>query len=260
MTSATFTDHFAKVATTYANHRPTYPPELFSWLAASTPGQKLVWDCATGTGQAAVALADHFAQVWATDASGSQIAAATAHSKVSYHTAPADSSGLPDQSVDLVTVAQALHWFDLDSFYAEVRRVLKPGGLLAVWTYGVFRTEGPDSDQVQKLLDRFYYKTVGPCWPPERRHVENGYTDLMFPFTEIAPPVYAMAVDWTLADLAGYLRSWSATSRYIELYGLDPVIALVEQQLAPLWGLDRRRVVWPLSIKAGLAAHHQDYH
>lgn len=254
MPSAAFTDHFAKVATTYASHRPTYPKELFAWLAKNTPEQKLVWDCATGTGQAAVALADHFAQVWATDASASQIAAATPCPTITYHTAPADNSGLADRSVDLVTVAQALHWFDLASFYTEVRRVLKPGGLLAVWTYGVFRTEGDASDQVQKLLDGFYYKTVGPCWPPERRHVENGYADLMFPFPEISPPACAMAVDWTLADLAGYLRSWSATSRYIELHGRDPVSSLVEQQLAPLWGTERRRVVWPLSIKAGLAA------
>lgn len=251
MTSSSFADHFAPVATTYAAHRPTYPPELFLWLAAHAPGRHLVWDCATGTGQAATALAEQFSQVWATDASTAQIEAATPCRNVSYHTALADCSGLPDRSADLVTVAQALHWFDLDRFYGEVDRVLKPAGMLAVWTYGVFRAEGVDADEVQRLLDQFYYETVGPCWPAERRHVENGYADLKFPFTELAAPPFTMSADWTLENLCGYLRSWSATSRYRELQGTDPVIPLAAQ-LAPLWGEGCRRVVWPLSIKAGL--------
>ncbi|MDK9716565.1 MAG: class I SAM-dependent methyltransferase [Trichlorobacter sp.] len=250
MTRTSFTDHFVKVAADYASHRPTYPPELFAWLAEQAPARTLAWDCATGTGQAAVALADHFEQVWATDASGSQIAAATACAGVQYHTAPADCSGLPDQSVDLVTVAQALHWFDLEHFYAEVRRVLKSGGLLAVWTYGVFQVEGADTAGIQSLLDRFYYETVGACWPPERRHVENGYADLAFPFCELEPPVCGMAVDWTLDDLSGYLRSWSAVSRYREQHGSDPVVPLVAE-LVPYWGQGCQRVVWPLSIKVG---------
>ena len=248
--SATFTDHFAQVAAHYASHRPGYPPELFNWLAEQAPARKLAWDCATGTGQAAVALADHFEQVWATDASRSQIEAATPYPGVQYHTAVADCSGLPDQTVDLVTVAQALHWFNLEQFYAEVRRVLRPDGLLAVWTYGVFRAEGTDASAVQALLDRFYYETVGDCWPPERCHVENGYADLAFPFLELTPPVCTMAVDWDLDGLSGYLRSWSATSRYCELNGNDPVLALAAD-LAPLWGDGRRQVVWPLSIKVG---------
>ena len=256
MTKQCFIDHFAKVSKAYASHRPTYPPELFVWLAKISPQLDMAWDCATGTGQAATALADHFKQVWATDASGAQIAASTHCPGVTYHTAPADNSGLPDQSVNLVTVAQALHWFNLDSFYTEVRRVLKPGGLLAVWTYGIFLVEGTNAASVQMLLDRFYHETVGACWPPERQHVENGYADLAFPFTEMAPPSFAMAVDWTLDDLAGYLRSWSATSRYHELHGFDPVGVLVEQHLAPLWGAKRRRVIWPLSIKVGLTSSH----
>jgi len=251
MTTPSFTDHFARVASQYASHRPTYPPELFAWLAECSPARELAWDCATGTGQAATALADHFTRVWATDASAAQIEAATRCPGVEYSTAAAHCSGLPDQCADLVTVAQALHWFDLDSFYAEVRRVLKPGGLLAVWTYGVFGTEGAGSERVQALLDRFYYDTVGPCWPPERRHVENSYADLAFPFAEHEPPRLNMSVSWNLDDLAGYLRSWSATSRYQELHGSDPVVALAGE-LAPLWGDTQRRVVWPLSIKAGI--------
>ena len=250
MTRTSFTDHFAKVAADYASHRPTYPAELFRWLADQAPARKLAWDCATGSGQAALGLADYFEQVWATDASGSQIEAATPCANVQYQTAPADCSGLPDQSVDLVTVAQALHWFELERFYAEVLRVLKPGGLLAVWTYGVFQVEGGDTVGIQVLFDRFYYETVGSCWPPERRHVENGYVDLAFPFHELVPPVCAMAVDWDLDDLCGYLRSWSATSRYRDQYGSDPVVSLAAE-LAPHWGRGCQRVVWPLSIKAG---------
>jgi len=251
--SNSFRDHFAGVASHYASHRPSYPAELFVWLAGQAECRERAWDCATGNGQAAVALAGHFGRVLATDASSAQIAAATPWPQVEYRVAAADDSGLAAQCVDLVTVAQALHWFDLDRFYAEVRRVLKPGGLLAVWTYGVFRAEGVDAQQVQALLDRFYYQTVGPFWPPERRHVENGYAELAFPFDGLVVPPFAMAVNWQLDDLAGYLRSWSATSRYREQYAIDPVLALAEE-LAPLWGEQRRRVVWPLSIKVGRLA------
>lgn len=248
--SAAFVDHFAGVATHYASHRPSYPEELFVWLASQLTERHLAWDCATGSGQAALALAGHFDEVLATDASSSQLAAATPCPNVEYRVAPADASGLAAQSVDLVTVAQALHWFELGPFYAEVQRVLKPGGLLAVWTYGVFRLDGGDAGPLQQLLDRFYWQTVGPYWPAERRHVENGYAELPFPFDELVVPPFSMQVHWTLDDLAGYLRSWSATSRYRELVGVDPVAELSEL-LAPLWGAAPRRLSWPLSLKVG---------
>lgn len=248
--SQCFTDHFAGVASQYASHRPSYPETLFAWLADQLVERRLAWDCATGSGQAAVALAGYFDEVVATDASSSQIEAARPRPGVSYRVAPADASGLTVQSVDLVTVAQALHWFDLERFYAEVRRVLKPEGLLAVWTYGVFQAEGAAQQEIQQQLDRFYHQTVGPYWPAERRHVENGYAELAFPFNELVAPAFAMAVDWALDDLAGYLRSWSATSRYAAVKGCDPVVALLET-LTPLWGDGRRRVSWPLSFKVG---------
>ena len=244
------TDHFAKVSSTYAAHRPTYPPELFGWLASLTPEKSLAWDCATGTGQAATALAGHFDRVHATDASESQIREAAPLDNVIYLTAPAHSSGLSEHSADIVTVAQALHWFSLEEFYTEVRRVLKPGGIIAVWTYGVFTVRGNDNDRTRKLLDNFYYNTVWDYWPAERRHVENGYADLPFPFAGIEAPEFAMTVNWALEELAGYLGSWSATSRYIERNGRDPVSPLMAE-LTPLWGEERQRVEWPLSIKVG---------
>lgn len=251
MSTSNFKDHFSGVAAHYADFRPTYPAELFAWLANQTPGNDLAWDCATGSGQAAIGLAQHFGHVIATDASTSQIAAAEAHSAIEYRVAPAEDSGLPDGSVDLVTVAQALHWFDLDRFYTEARRVLKPGGMLAVWTYGIHTS---NDDAIDRIMRRFYAETVGPYWPPERALVESGYRTLPFPFMEFAAPAFAMRADWMLSQLLGYFRSWSATSRFATDRGFDPVSAL-ETELLPLWGSPAsvRSISWPLSIRIGRA-------
>lgn len=244
-----FADHFAAVSAEYAEFRPRYPAALFDWLAAHAPARTLAWDCACGTGQASTALAERFAQVIATDASRVQIDAAPAHPRVVYRVAPAQASGLADRSADLVTVAQALHWFDLEAFYAEVRRVLKPDGLLAVWTYGVHST---GEAAVDSPVRDFYAHTVGAYWPPERLHVENGYRDLPFPCTEIDAPAFAMTADWSLPQLLGYLRSWSATARYVREVGVDPVVELGER-LATAWGAadSVRRVTWPLALRVG---------
>lgn len=249
MTPPVFSDHFSAVAANYADFRPTYPPALFSWLASLTPARDMAWDCAAGSGQASADLARHFGRVLATDASAKQIAAAQPHPQVEYRVAPAEKSGLPDASVDLLTVAQALHWFDLDRFYAEAQRVLKPGGVLAVWTYGVLLL---DDARINECVQVFYRDTVGAYWPPERRHVETGYRELPFPFPEIAAPPLQMETSWTLAQLLGYFGSWSATGRYIAACGSDPVSALA-QELEPLWGdpVRQRTMAWPLSLRVG---------
>ena len=249
MNHPTFSDRFAPVATHYARFRPTYPEALFAWLATTAPGRERAWDCAAGSGQATLDLARYFTRVIATDASRAQIDAATPHPQIEYRVAPAEASGLPDGVVDLITVAQALHWFDLDCFYAEARRVLKPGGILAAWTYGV---QTVDEARVDARVRTFYRETVGPYWPPERRHVESGYRTLPFPFREIPAPEFRMIADWTLPELLGYLRSWSATERYHAEHGTDPVDGLATE-LAPLWGDSsiRRRVIWPLSLRVG---------
>lgn len=246
---AGFSDHFGTVAGSYADFRPHYPAELFAWLAAQCPAQTVAWDCGAGSGQASVALAAHFAQVQATDASADQLDHAEPHPRVHYAVAPAERSGLADASVDLVSIAQALHWFDLPLFYAEVRRVLKRGGVIAAWSYGVHTIEG---DEVNTVVRHFYDHVVGPYWPPERRHVENGYRELPFPFTRIVAPAFAMQLQWPLAQLLGYLGSWSATARYRKANGSDPLPAL-ERALLPLWGdpAHSRTVSWPLALLVG---------
>jgi len=242
-------DHFTAVAAHYAQSRPTYPDELFAWLAASCPGHALAWDVGAGSGQASVALAAHFDHVLATDLSAEQITNAEPHPRVEYRTAPADRSGLPAQSTDLVAIAQALHWFDLDPFYAEVRRVLKPRGLIAAWTYGILTVEG---DVAGRVVDHFYWQVVGPHWPAGRRHVENGYADLAFPFERVTSPAFAIVRRWTLDQFLGYVRSWSATGRMQQATGTDPVPALAAE-LDAAWGgrETRRTVTWPIAMHAG---------
>jgi ubiquinone/menaquinone biosynthesis C-methylase UbiE len=247
--SQTFHDHFSGVANRYADFRPHYPAALFDHLATLVPRDSLVWDCACGNGQATMDLAERFDRIVATDASREQIASAKPHPEIEYRVAPADQSGLPDESVGLLTVAQALHWFDLERFYEETRRVLKPGGVLAVWAYGINEVEG---DAVNQLVHNFYANTVGPYWPPERKLVEEGYRTIPLPFAELTPPAFRMEARWTLEQLLGYFSTWSATNRFIKATGRNPLEPLREA-LARVWGDPNspRLVVWPLSLRLG---------
>ena len=244
-----FIDHFSPVSRDYAEFRPTYPAELFAWLAAAAPAPGLAWDCATGTGQAAVGLAAHVDRVIATDASRAQIERATPHPRVDYRVAAAETSGLDDGSVDLLTVAQALHWFDIDRFFAEAVRVLRPGGLLAVWTYGPLSVDGMEVDAI---VQRYYHDIVGPHWPPARALVDSGYRSIALPFAELDVPRFDLTARWTLDDLFGYLRTWSATARYVQATGQDPV-ERIRRQITAAWGSPdaRREVIWPLTFRAG---------
>jgi SAM-dependent methyltransferase len=246
---ADFSDHFSSVAEAYAAARPTYPPALFDHLAGLAPSRTHAWDCAAGNGQATLALAERFARVTATDASAAQLAQAPRHPGITYRAGLAQESGLPDASVDLVTVAQALHWIDLPGFYEEVSRVLLADGVLAVWCYGLQRL---DDEAVDERLARFYGSVVGPYWAPERRLVETGYRTIPFPFEELEAPAFEMVHEWRLSELLAYLRTWSATSAFVKARGFDPVTALAEE-LGPAWGPSdrRRRVRWPLSLRIG---------
>lgn len=244
----TFKDHFSGHAAGYARSRPGYPPELFAWLSARCRQHHLAWDCATGNGQAAVALADYFETVIGTDASSAQIGNAQHCENVEYRIVAAEESGLGDASCDLVTVGQALHWFDQQRFHAEVRRVAKPGALLAAWGYHLSRVAPP----IDRVIDVFDQQIVGSYWPAERRHIDARYADLPFPFEPVAFPVFDMQLEWTRAQFLAYIGTWSSVQRYRQEKGHDPLVWL-ENELAPFWRVDEvRRVSWPLF---GLAGH-----
>ena len=243
-----FPDHFSAVASQYAAHRPDYPPALFAYLASIAPARRLAWDCGTGSGQAALGLARHFEHVVATDASARQLERARPHRRVEYREARAEESGLPDASADLVTAAQALHWFDRERFWAEATRVLVPRGVVAVWCYLLFRVDAA----VDAVIRRFYADVVGPYWPPERGLVERGYATIAFPFEEVSSPAFHMAKRWTLPQVAGYLGTWSAVRGYVAARGEDPVVGFLPELQAVWGGPDGvRRVVWDLQLRVG---------
>lgn len=241
-----FKDYFSGHADAYAAARPSYPDALFDWLAGLTDRHDQVWDAGCGNGQASRALARHYDQVLATDASADQIANAAPADRVTFQAGPAESCPLSADSCDLVTVAQAAHWFERSQFYAEARRVLRPGGVLALWCYGL-NTISPATDAVVR---RLYDDILGADWPPERRLIDDGYRTLAFPFAEIPAPDLVMALDWTVDQHLAYLRSWSAAQRYLKRTGEDPV-QLVEDELRQAWGDERRRVMWPLHFRVG---------
>jgi len=246
-----FSDHFSSSASSYASFRPGYPAELFAWLATVAPDRRRAWDCGTGNGQAARSLADHFEHVVATDPSMAQLAHATQHSGVHYVAMSAERSALGRASASIVTVAQALHWFDRPAFYAEVRRVVMARGVVAVWSYGLPTLHDQTLDEIVR---RFHGETLGPYWPAERRLVDEGYRSLTLPFEHVEPPTFSMQADWTLDHLAGYLSTWSAVRRARVATGEDPVPAVVEA-LRAAWGreVSERHVEWPLSLHVGRA-------
>lgn len=244
----TFKDHFSGHAVAYASARPCYPAALYAWLAAQCVQRRLAWDAGCGNGQAALELAQHFERVVATDPSAPQIAQAAAHPRVAYRVEPAESPTLDDASVDLVTVAQALHWFDIEDFNVSARRVLAPGGVIAVWSYGLSLVE----PAVDAVFMRLYDGVLNEFWPPERRLVERGYAGVAFPFDPIPPPPFSMQCEWTLRQFLDYLRTWSATQRYMAEHGDDPVLTMAAE-FASAWGdpVRARTVHWPLSLRVG---------
>jgi SAM-dependent methyltransferase len=244
-----FKDHFSRQSAAYRRYRPGYPPELIEFVAARAPDRRLALDCATGSGQAAVDLAGHFERVLAVDGSASQLATAQAHERVHYVAALAERLPVASGSVSLVAAAQAFHWFDFDRFHAECRRVLAPGGVVAVWTYEKFRVDAA----VDAVVDHFYTAVVGADWPPERRYVELGYRTLPFPWQEEAAPVFVLETDWDLEEVVGYLATWSAVQRYKDRVGQDPLPDL-RPRLAASWPSGgTRRLSWPIHLRIGRA-------
>lgn len=239
---------FSNQASAYAQFRPTYPPALFKYLASLAPDQNIAWDCATGSGQSAIGLASFFSNVIATDASPNQIAEASRHDNVSYVLSRAEQVALVGNSLSLITVSQALHWFELEPFYQEVRRLLRPGGILAVWCYAMIEIT-PEIDRVFKQL---MLDVTGPYWSPRRRLVNDHYRSIPFPFPEINPPEFSIDENWNLAHMEGYIESWSSTQKYKEVKGSHP-LDVVRQDLAAAWGDPQKiyPVRWPLYFRIG---------
>ena len=243
-----FKDHFSKQSADYAKFRPRYPRELFEYLGTIAPARQLVWDCATGNGQAAVELASIFDRVIATDASETQIANAESHEGVEYRVAPAEESGLETAKFDIVMVAQALHWLNHDRFYHEVRRVLKESGVFAASAYNHLRTDKP----TKEIIKRYYYELVGPYWPPERKLIEK-FSDIPFPFPERQTPKFEISAEWNLEHLKGYLWSWSSTQRFVAATNRNP-LDQIGSELEKAWGdpHQTKQIVWPLVLRVGI--------
>ncbi len=242
-----FANHFGPQADQYVEYRPHYPPALFHYLAAVSGGTRLAWDCATGNGQAAIGLAGRFARVLATDASADMIARAAPHPRVSYKVAMYE-SGAPNGGVDLVTVAQALHWLDIDALMGEVRRVLRPGGVFAAWCYPLCRID----PRVDEVVDLFYRVTLGSFWPPARRHTEDGYRSLTLPLVELSAPQMEMKEDWSMSQFLHYVSTWSGVRQCVAARGEAPFRAF-EEAVRQRWGnpMLLRVVRWPVLMRLG---------
>ena len=247
MRGVVFKDHFSEGSAEYARRRPTYPADLYRFLAGACEQRECAWDVGTGSGQAAVALAEWFGRVIATDGSDRQIAAARPHPAVAYRVAMAESSGLSDAGVDLVPVAQALHWFEQEAFFEEVRRVARPGAVVAAWTYRAADIAGA----VGAVVRRYDLETMAPYWPPERRHVACAYRSLELPFEPLTAPPFSVTMRLDCSGLIGYLETWSAT-RAARRSGPDPLPA-VARELAAAWPRDEPvlDLRMPLYVLAG---------
>ena len=261
-------DLFSAQSKEYATSRPTYPRALFEFIVGLVEEKNLAWDCATGNGQAAVMLADYFKQVVASDISAKQLENAQQKSNITYRIFHAENTPLENNSVDLITIAQALHWFDFDRFYSEARRVLRKrkdgqtggsdggyggeGGIIAAWAYGL-HTVSPDVDKVTHHL---YEDILGDkYWPAERKYVEDRYETIPFPFETIQSPQFSLQLEWNLSELLNYFRSWSSVQKFIDKNNYSP-LGEIRESLESAWGGndradDKKTVTFPLYIKIG---------
>jgi len=240
-------DYFSTQANVYATFRPTYPASIYEFIFQHLKKKRRAWDCATGNGQVARHLANYFEEVYATDISQKQLDQAIQQNNIFYSLNPAEKTSFPDDHFDLITVGQALHWFDRDRFYEEVKRVGKPGALLAVWGYALMYIE----PAIDKVIMNFYDNIVGPYWDQARRLVEEEYRSISFPFEELPTPKFFITSTWTITHLAGYLESWSATQKYIQTHGVNPVPALLKD-VEQLWEQETTKSIrFPVFLKLG---------
>ena len=239
---------FSGLSSNYAKYRPSYPKELFHYLASLSSEHTLAWDCATGNGQAAVMLSSFFQQVIATDISPRQIDLVTLKPNIDYRVLPAEKTNLSPASVDLVTVAQSLYYLQLNEFYEEARRVLKPNGVLAAWCYGLPVV----SPSIDALLHYLHFEVLGPFWPPERKAVDDGLQTIFFPLQRLIPPHFSIKLQWDFAYFMGYLKSWMAVPLYQKKFNKDP-LSLVAEPLLAAWGTatTRKEIHWALALLVG---------
>ncbi len=243
-----FKDNFSQQSHLYVKYRPYYPTELYAYLSSLTDQHALAWDCGTGNGQAAMGLTDFYNQIIATDPSEQQIKNAFPHDKIKYRIEKAENNSIKSSTIDLVTIANALHWLDFEAFYEEVRRALKPNGIIAAWAYGVPTI----SREIDDVVNHFHYQTLGTYWLPENKLVEEEYTTIPFPFQQIQGPDFSYRKVSTLPDLIGYFNTWSATQRFINKNKFHPTDQLFNE-LLPIWGAaeTERVVCWKLILKVG---------
>ncbi|WP_045687333.1 class I SAM-dependent methyltransferase [Hymenobacter sp. AT01-02] len=240
-------DRFSSQADLYAQYRIDYPAELYDWLLPQVDHHNQAWDCATGNGQVAAVLAQHFRQVEATDISQAQLDKAAAHPNIHYHITPAEHTPFAPASFDLITVAQAVHWFEPDAFVDEVRRVARPGGTVAEWGYGLVQV----SPEIDPLIRKFHDETMGPYWDPNRQHITNEYAHLPFPFAKVQHKRFAVRRQWSAEWMLNYLRTWSSVAKYQKQHDQDPVAKLAAE-LSQRWGSAERPVVFPVFLRLGV--------
>ncbi|MDQ2795501.1 MAG: class I SAM-dependent methyltransferase [Bacteroidota bacterium] len=239
-------DRFSTQAADYARYRIAYPPQLYDWLLPQVESRERAWDCATGNGQVAAALAENFVRVDATDLSENQLAQAPPRPNIHYQRATAEHTSFPNQRFDLITVAQAVHWFDSEAYHAEVRRVARSGAVLAEWGYGL----GQISPEIDPLIGHFYRETMGAYWDANRWHIDDEYARIPFPFADVRRAHFAVRRQWSAAWFLGYLRTWSSVAKYQQARGEDAV-ALIMAELKQLWGEREREVIFPVFIRTG---------
>jgi len=239
-------DLFSGHSKQYAAFRPSYPTALYDFLIKHVPSNKTAWDCACGNGQVAKDLSGRFGIVYATDHSANQLSNALRKDNIIYSVSPAEKTAFTDRQFDLITVGQALHWFNIPEFFAEARRVSKPGGIVAVWGYSLLSVDA----QIDPVLTHFYTEVIGPYWDKERKLVDDRYSTVQFPFEKIDVPPFEFSFNWTLDELSGYLSTWSAVQKYISQQKSDPVKPLTSQ-ISPFWKTDRKKVSFPLFVLMG---------
>ncbi len=240
-------DNFSIGSDKYAIYRPEYPDSVVNYIVGITEQRESVWDCATGNGQFAKKLSPHFKSVYATDISQSQIDNAAQFKNINYSIQPAEKTTFPDNFFNLITVAQAIHWFNFDSFYQEVYRTIRKDGHLAVIGYGLIRI----SPELDEIIDYFYKDIIGSYWDKERKYVDEGYKTIPFPYKEIYLNDFSQTIIWTIDHLIGYLGTWSSVKHYQQKNGHNP-IDRINENLKLAWGSDAcKSVNFPILLRIG---------